>query len=232
MNNFYICDKHGGFWRINKDIQWKFNRIYDTGMWARSGENVPLSGTGSSLDVTDILRKNIKKIVQDYEIKTIFDGACGDMTWMSELLKEMKGVVYTGGDISNVILEKNKKKFPHIKFINFDLTSFDGAPTVDLMIIRDVLQHLTIADINKCLEHLKSPQCPAKYVLMTTYLYEDDRDNMLDIMTGGAKHRNLLKPPFNVSDPIFIFSEGHPEEYHKFMGLWKTPIHTVAPMHQ
>lgn len=176
-----------------------FTDYYDNSVW----DPLIKSGPGSSIAATISIRKTILKIVQDYQINTIFDCPCGDWTWMQILRPEMSNIQYTGGDIVEKLIENNKKMFqyPNTEFINFDITK-DKIEYYDLIICRDLLFHLTFAQALAALQNIKNSN--SKYLLITSYT---DRTNNIDINTGDWYPINLEIKPFNFPHPLLIVNE-------------------------
>ena len=68
-----------------------------------------LCGTGSTMEFTAPLRKNLKSFLENYNVKSMLDAPCGDYSWMSitELPGEFK---YIGADIVSDLITTNKEK--------------------------------------------------------------------------------------------------------------------------
>ena len=90
------------FW-TRKNI---FTDIYLNNKW---GDKYSLSGTGSNLNQTKIILKEIANTIKRYEIKNILDIPCGDFYWMREM--DFTGLNYIGGDIVSELINENIKKF-------------------------------------------------------------------------------------------------------------------------
>lgn len=114
-------------------------------------------------------------------IESISDMGCGDFNFGSNLLKIYPKASYMGYDISNVIIEKNKKEYPNINFTN-EL----NLPDSDLLLCVDVLFHIKEdEEYNKMLEYLKNHW--KKYLAVTAYERE-----ALPVEEGGhVKVRNF-----------------------------------------
>ena len=65
----------------------KFNIIHKLNIW-NSFET--MSGSGSEIRNTRIISNILPKIIKKYKIKTLFDCPCGDMNYMSKILKRLK----------------------------------------------------------------------------------------------------------------------------------------------
>jgi hypothetical protein len=178
-----------------------------------------LSGWGSTTEVTKITREIIIEVINRYDINSMTDVACGDFRWMPLALKEIKkDFKYTGCDIVPALIEKNSKEYPQYNFFVKDFV-IDKIPECDLIFCRDALQHITVADIKDALYNFSNSG--AKYLIATTHLRRFGWRNGRDIKVGKCRDRNLLLKPFNLPDPLIIFSEQYE---HKFLGLWKLPF--------
>lgn len=192
-----------------------FEEIENKKLWGDSH----LSGWGSTVEVTKVTREVIVNVVKQYNIKSMVDVACGDFKWMPLALKEIKNdFKYIGCDIVPALVDKNSKEFPQYEFYVKDFV-VDKLPQCDLIFCRDALQHLTIADIQDALKNFS--ESGAKYLLVTTHLRRYGWRNGEDIKVGKCRDRNLLLKPFNLPDPMVIYSEQYE---HKFLGLWKLPF--------
>ena len=177
------------------------------------------SGAGSTMDVTKKTREIIETIVNQFKIASMLDMPCGDFTWMPLVLEKLpKDFKYLGGDIVPFLIERNRKNYPQYDFKVMDFVN-SGLPKFDLIFCRDALQHLSIAEIKEALENFS--KSGSKYLLTTIHLRYPRWKNKRDCRTGSCRDRNLIIEPFNLDDPIVIFSE---EYSHKFLGLWKLPL--------
>ena len=165
--NLKIKFKHI-FW-TRKDI---FTDIYLNNKW---GDKYSLSGTGSNLNQTEIIRKEIANTIKKYEIKNILDIPCGDFYWMKEF--DFRGLNYIGADIVSELINENIKKFKQIN-INFQLIDLleDGIPDSDLIFCRDCLVHFSFEDIFKALKNIKKTN--SKYFMTTNFVERNHNDDI------------------------------------------------------
>ncbi|CAM9411347.1 unnamed protein product, partial [Sphacelaria rigidula] len=87
-----------------------FDQIYKRKNWRR-GESS--SGEGSEVSSTTTIRSTVEQVIPNYEVTSILDAPCGDLTWMP-LVKGIGNVRYTGADISATIVEDNRRKFGQV----------------------------------------------------------------------------------------------------------------------
>ena len=195
-----------------------FDRIMHEGRWG----DVHLSGGGSTEDVTVQTRLIILKFIGDLGLQSMLDVPCGDLVWMSQLFPSFPPrFAYTGGDIVPALVERNSAAYPHYTFRLMDMVS-DPLPAVDLIFCRDGLQHLPVADIQDALDNFSASG--SRFLLTTTHLRRWGLKNHQPCRVGSCRDRNLMLPPFNLANPLAIFSEQNAD---KFLGLWRLPLTRV-----
>ncbi len=194
-----------------------FESIYDESYW---GDEVK-SGAGSTLEATRVTREIVLKIINEYEIKSVVDVACGDLTWMPLVLNELRGAVkYTGCDIVESLVVQHKRNHPQYNFQTLDIVE-ETIPEGELIICREVLQHLPVKDIKRALHNFSVSG--SKYLLATIHPRRFGFRNRRNIRPGRCRDRNLMMPPFNLPNPLVIYSEQY-KDNDKFIGLWKLPF--------
>ena len=187
--------------------------------WHHPNLSESLSGDGSGLKQTKVIRKVIPLIIKKYNIKTIFDAACGDFYWMKYIINNK--VKYIGADIVKEIIELNKKKHrkKNTNFIQSDFTK-KSLPKVDLIICRDALTHLPL-DMG-IMAKKNFVQSKSKYLISTTY---SGITKNIDIPKGNFRPINLLKKPYDFGKPLLLINEKCSEKNYKYkdkcLGLWK-----------
>lgn len=192
-----------------------FQNIYHTNYWGNADSR---SGAGSDLDQTAEIRRHLPLLIKEREIGSMLDIPCGDWHWMKEVTLDLD---YIGADIVPELIERNKAQYgdERHRFVSLDLTK-DSLPNVDLVFSRDVLVHLSFADIFTALSNLRCSG--SAYLLTTTFTA---RKKNADIRTGQWRPLNLQKPPFNFSPPLSLIvekcTEGDGSWGDKSLGLWK-----------
>ena len=175
-----------------------FTKIYNKKIWAM-GENVPLSGRGSSLNYNKKYLPFLQNFIEPYA--NILDIGCGDMTTTAHLNLSNKN--YTGIDCVESVIENNKSKYQteSIKFICKDIVKGLDYNGYDLIIIKDVLQHLSNEDIISILDSL--PKVPILIVNGISKI-EKERSvkNYYHYSPLNFKHYPLSK--YNIK-PIFQY---------------------------
>src|ERR1035438_4746570 len=108
------------------------------------GGKESVSGPGSDLHQTRVIRSALPVVFDDSHAHTILDIPCGDFHWMMHV--DLEGIDYTGADIVTGLIQQNKKyETSSIHFCELNLIS-DKLPKVDLVLCRDCLVHLSHRD--------------------------------------------------------------------------------------
>lgn len=192
-----------------------FGDIYHKNYWGNSDSR---SGAGSDLVQTAVVRRELPKLITQFDIRAMLDIPCGDWHWMKEVNID---VDYIGADIVHDIICRNKELYSkeRCRFMMLDLIK-DNLPKVDLVFSRDVLVHLSFDDIFLALRNIK--RSGSEYLITTTFA---DRDSNFDIPTGHWRPLNLQKAPFNFPEPLRLINEncteGDGSWNDKSLGFWK-----------
>jgi 2-polyprenyl-3-methyl-5-hydroxy-6-metoxy-1,4-benzoquinol methylase len=177
-----------------------FSNIYNTAHWGRNQEGQGSSGDGSTIANTQVYRDCLQEFLKSKQIKSVVDFGCGD--WEFSQLIDWNGIDYLGIDIVQSIIEKDQQKFssPNITFFHANGLSID-LPEADLLICKDVLQHLSNEKIILFLSQIPK----FKHCLITNSVnpYSLTSDNP-DIYIGQYRFLDLTKPPFNIVGQIIL----------------------------
>ncbi|EFL50812.1 glycosyl transferase family 2 [Solidesulfovibrio fructosivorans JJ]] len=196
-------------------LQEHFSRIYQKNIF---GGEESRSGEGSSLMQTAKLRQDLPKLFWEFGIKSLLDAPCGDFHWLQHI--DLGQIRYVGIDIVPELIEANRTAYGdslHV-FDHLNLVS-DPLPTVDLILCRDCLVHLTNADVKKALANFK--RSGATYLLATTFTSRASNEELC----GCWRVLNLEKPPFSLPKPLRLIieecTEGDGAYADKSLGLWR-----------
>lgn len=141
-----------------------FDDIYSHKRWHGDGEIS--SGLGSIPDNTTEYEDFVSSYILKNDIRAIVDVGCGDFQVSQRLLSRLNdiNIIYKGLDVSEVVINHNNKHYcgDNISFCLHD-ASHDRVPPGDLVMIREVLQHLPNADVANILDNVE--HCP--HVLIT-----------------------------------------------------------------
>jgi len=119
--------------RFNNRLFWDFRYAHDPELG---------SGLGSRGAVLAYKRELVRSFVNQLKPNSIVDIGCGDCEVSAELPDEL----YTGIDVSSVVVERNRVRFPRRRFMCGDFLDIDLAP-VDFVLCFDVLIHVSDADL-------------------------------------------------------------------------------------
>jgi SAM-dependent methyltransferase len=194
-----------------------FTEIFDKNLWA-SPESV--SGGGSEMQNTEVIRRELPYLIQKFGIKSILDIPCGDWNWMKSV--DLCGASYIGEDIVEPLVQKNKWQYRDVDFRVLDITK-DTLPKVDLIFTRDCLGHLSNDNVLRALRNCQ--ESGSKYLLATSFTKWSSNPDILD---GGWKCINLMIEPFQLN-PIYLINEdcqeGYPHYNDKCMILFQLNHH-------
>jgi hypothetical protein len=187
-----------------------FRRITQENLWDGT-ESV--SGPGSTMEATLLLRAALPGLLAKYECRTLLDIPCGDAYWISQTLSGK--VDYVGADIVPELVVRNRASNPAFgRFEVMDLVS-DDLPCVDVIMIRDCFIHLPNRMVSKAIENVKRSN--ARYLLASTY---PERAENIDIEIGGYRAIDLEKAPFSLPKPLEVILETEGIASGKSMALW------------
>ena len=179
-----------------KDVM---EQIYDQSLWG--GKEFDFySGIGSHDPMmVNIYVKTVTDFLKSHDHKmTICDIGCGDFNIGQHIFKYSKK--YFAIDIVEELIERNKIKFKtkNLEFLCLDIAN-DVLPKADVIIIRQVFQHLSNNEIQQILNRLKT----CKYIILTEHLPVGDFiPNTNKIASQGIRLKqqsgvDILSAPFN-----------------------------------
>ncbi len=208
FKQIYLWWKERNFLHLRKKQPGEvFSEIYKNNTWG--GEQGSFySGAGSANPATALYIEKVIDFIQQRDIQSVLDIGCGDFKIMSKVLTGVK-VKYTGADVVAELINYNSQTYRNETTFFIKLNCIEDAlPMADLVIIRQVLQHLSNAHIQKILMKLSS----FKYALITEHIpIADHVEFNLDKITGPHIRMRVNsgvfidKPPFNVSHAKILF---------------------------
>ena len=157
-----------------------FNRIYKESVWGHK------SGSGSDPKNASPWIDLVNQYLERDDLHTLLDVGCGDGRLMAHY--RLEGKQYLGVDVSSEVMKDNVER-DGVTFKVDDVMSMEIQET-DLIIIKDVLQHLPIPYIQQIVPKLMSK---AKVVLFCN----DIAAVNTDITVGGYRGIDLKADPFN-----------------------------------
>ncbi|MGY6647735.1 class I SAM-dependent methyltransferase [Wenyingzhuangia sp. IMCC45574] len=175
-------------------------QVYDLHLWGGK-EHDFYSGEGShSEEIVKPYVKVVAEFLQSFVIPiTVCDLGCGDFNIGKQLLPFAKE--YTAVDIVPALIARNQELFTaeNLQFQCLDIATAT-LPQADCVIIRQVLQHLSNAEVKAVVEKLYQ----YKYIILTEHLPTGEFKPNKDIISGqGIRIKkksgvNLLVEPFNL----------------------------------
>jgi SAM-dependent methyltransferase len=173
-----------------------FNRIYAEGAWGRDVAGKGTSGTGSTLEITREYRAYVENFMKTHAVTSVVDAGCGDWGFSSAM--DWGEARYLGVDIASDVIEtvRQKHETSRIKFQVGDIT--EELPAADLLISKDVLQHLSNELVHKFIKN-NLRKGKYKWVILTND--RGDSPNQ-DTQSGGYRAIDLAAPPFDVKGLI------------------------------
>lgn len=192
------------------DMAKVFSDIYRNNSWA---DPESVSGRGSTLARTSVVRTELPRLLEGLGAKTLLDAPCGDFNWMRHV--DLGGVAYLGGDVVPELIARNRLRYGDAgrDFVVLDITK-DEAPRADAVLCRDCFIHLSFRHIRAAVANFR--RSGSTYLLATTHT--NVRENT-DIESGGGHYVNLQLPPFNFPEPLQLITED--PELGKCLGLWR-----------
>lgn len=191
----------------------KFSRIYEDHHWGGTSK----SGPGSDLDHNAVYLRLLQTLIRDpaLNIRSVLDVGCGDWTLGKEI--DWRGIDYNGMDIVPSVVAANQAHFgcQTVSFRTGDL-AHDVLPPADLLIAKDVLQHLSNDSIATFIPKLTQ----FRYALLTNdvrclvslrglfgrFLIDTPRANT-NIADGDWRPVRLREPPFAIDTSPLAYYE-------------------------
>ncbi|MGJ8666190.1 MAG: class I SAM-dependent methyltransferase [Patiriisocius sp.] len=174
-------------------------QVYALKLWG--GDASFYSGEGSHNDeIVQPYLDTVKTFLSSFEEPLVVcDLGCGDFNIGKELVEFTEK--YIALDIVPELIDYNKLKFQqeNLEFHCLDIAE-DTLPVADCIILRQVLQHLSNAEILNIVEKLVD----YKLVILTEHLPNEDFRPNVDIISGqGTRLKkgsgvDLLAAPFNL----------------------------------
>lgn len=189
----------------NADI---FSRIYAQNEWGKTlnqkGENRFFSGSGShDTKVVSNYVEAIRNWSLGFETRlSALDVGCGDFNIGSALLPYFRQ--YTAADVVPELIEHNQEKWRDVavEFIQLDIAN-DALPYADVVLVREVFQHLSNDDIKKAIQNIKNS---CKYLILTEsrpgaerFVANLDKPTGIGTRSQFGSGVDVLQPPFSLA---------------------------------
>lgn len=219
-----------------------FHAISETDAWnshETRGAGSTLAGPGSTLPYTAPVRAWLGGVLSTWRIRSIADMSCSELAWQMHIPGFFDLEAFTGFDIVPSLVQRAAKaaadaaivrqttglSAPRFTFSSADMVSDPTFPPHDLVILRDTLMHLPIADALLALARIDASG--SKWLVTTTFNNSDSGASNEFIQPGSWFPVDLLESPFFFPPPISVTLEGLPgtDRYgKKMLGLWRLPV--------
>jgi hypothetical protein len=135
---------------LDADRRGVFGDIYKAGLWRL---DISLSGAGSDRKVAAPYVQYVLDTVAKNDISSVLDIGHGD--WEMWPPHSFEGIDYTGVDVAGGLSEQVAARYatPSRKFRSLDAVQ-DPLPQADLVLLKEVLQHLSNDEIEAVLRKL------------------------------------------------------------------------------
>ena len=192
----------------------RFTAIYRNRVWLNGRPSGSLSGLGSELRNTDAIQRGLPKLLEELGTQTLLDVGCGDFLWMKEIPLVCR---YIGIDIVEHLVVLNERLYGSAAriFQNLDATS-EPLPPADTALCREVLFHLSFADIWKVLARVQ--RSGAAFLIATTDLAVNYN---ADIKSGDFRLLNFRQGPFCLPAPMAFIPDNQLSPG-RTLSVWKT----------
>ncbi|MFB0905159.1 MAG: class I SAM-dependent methyltransferase [Nonlabens sp.] len=174
-------------------------QVYELGLWGTNDSNF-YSGIGSHHPaIIQPYINAVKSFLKSFENPLVVcDLGCGDFNVGKELVGHAKN--YIAVDIVADLIKRNRRIFQEesLEFHCLDI-AVDDLPQGDCALLRQVLQHLSNAEIQSILSKLTA----YTYIILTEHVPEGDFTSNKDIISGqGTRLKkqsglDVLAPPFS-----------------------------------
>jgi 2-polyprenyl-3-methyl-5-hydroxy-6-metoxy-1,4-benzoquinol methylase len=181
-----------------------FSRIYRTNQWGAD------HGEGSSIEYSKVFLKFLNSFVHALRIRSISDIGCGYSNMMKILMKDHIGVDYIGCDAVDFVIQNNKKynTSHNMKFsVTECIKDTANIPICDLLICKDVLQHLPNKVVANILPKLRT-RCRTLMIITDVLESSAKHYKSPNCAMGGDRVFVEGKYPLNVLDFVHVFSFG------------------------
>jgi hypothetical protein len=189
-------------WQLRRlSLPQAFNEVYRKGMWQQGRS---LSGVGSEGILAERYIAFVRDYIKEHRVETIVDAGCGDFNVGSRLCRDVTKC--TALDVSPFIIDANQKRYGDISNVSFHVADLltTTVPAADLVLIRQVLQHLTNEQIERILNNLDSSTCRSVLITEAVTDPSSDANANLDLRSHSVRTRVnfgsgvfIDRPPFN-----------------------------------
>ena len=189
------------FWTAPKDfypagdkVESVFDFIYAGAVWGGG------SGAGSDPGRNMLYVGYVQALMDRHNVRTVLDLGCGD--WRFSRYLDFAGRDYTGFDVVPSVVAANRAAYgaSNIRFEQADLSASVEFPPCDLILCKDVLQHLSNARVSAILA-----KCGLAPLALITNDYHPENADCRD---GETRPLDVTAQPFNFpARPVLRFGK-------------------------
>ena len=196
------------------NLNYLFDSVYKSDIWVGG------SGPGSDPELCKNYIAFLQEFFKENNIQSIVDCGCGD--WQFSQYMDFSGIDYQGFDVAAFVVSQNNARFQK-ENVHFHL--YDGdflqLPAADLLICKDVLQHLDNQRIQTFIRQLPR----FKFAILTNDICDPTNPLLnADITSGSYRPLDLRKAPFSLDLKIVLqIDDGLSNGYDKTVMLWVNP---------
>jgi len=179
-----------------------FDAVYRRGMW-KQGRS--LSGLGSEGSAAEMYAAIVRDYAATHNLRSVLDAGCGDFSVGALLAGGFES--YTAIDVSPHIIEIDKRRYSgaawrHVEFAAVDLTT-SQFPPADLVLIRQVLQHLTNSQIERILRNLEASTWRRALITEDVHDLLKIESPNVDLPSHSVRTRRSLRSGVFIDRPPF-----------------------------
>jgi SAM-dependent methyltransferase len=187
---------------------WRFGYTYRQRRWGAGGERF-YSGPGSDDAVSAAYVDYVTELIGRHGVRRVVDVGCGDFRVGRRLIAANPEVEYVGADIVPDLIRHHRRSWadpPRVTFTCLDAVA-DALPPGELVLIRQVLQHLSNSDIARVLPKLRA----YRFALVTDAIAAGETPHPNEDIHSGFETRPrglfLEEAPFHVAAECVLRTE-------------------------
>jgi hypothetical protein len=129
-----------------------FSQIYETKFWGKGTKESPLSGPGSNPLLAKPYVQFVSKLIRLESVDSVLDIGHGDWAMWQDY--RFQDTSYLGIDVVEGLSNLNVQLYGSQKIHFLEVNGDEDLPAAELLICKDVLQHLSISDIHLILSQV------------------------------------------------------------------------------
>ncbi|WP_438383774.1 glycosyltransferase [Asaia sp. BMEF1] len=179
-----------------------FRDIYNNNEWG--GEGKIYSGVGSDPERCEDYINFMSHYITRIGAKVVLDVGCGDFRVGSQIAQRCPATQFLAFDVVEDVVARNKMVYAGLDNVTFDVLNLvEQSPTArcDLVIVKDVFQHLSNRSIMRAFDNLRDfPEIiTVNYMLPDFPIVNDDKEDGKHIRGGRL---DFTAPPFNLQTEV------------------------------